>query len=292
VSESGRARSAVAALAAILVITTGWWALALWPTDATTAEWILRTRTACFGTTETGLPDAGGWILLAGQPLGMLGFLAIVWRRELGAGLALVTSRTAGQLATGMAAALIVAGLSGAVVRVRTAGYEPFSTGAGDIAAELTRVNDWAPALGLVDQAGREIVLESFRGRRVLVGFAFAHCATVCPLLVSDMLDAQRAIEDDPPALVVVTLDPWRDTPSRLPAMAEQWGLRRDAHVLSGVPETVERVLNAWRVPRVRNERTGDLVHPAIVYVVGRDGRIAYAVSGSAEAMAAALRQL
>ena len=291
-SESGRAHAAVGALALILVITAGWWALALWPADASTPEWVLRTRTACFGATESGLPEAGGWVLLIGQPLGMLGFLAMVWGRELRAGLTLATSRTAGQLVTGTVAALIVVGLSGAVVRVRTAGYEPFSTGAGDIAAQLTRLNDPAPALGLIDQSGREIGVDAFRGRRVLVGFAFAHCATVCPLIVSDMLDAQRAVEDDPPAVVVVTLDPWRDTPGRLPTMAEQWGLHGDAHVLSGDPETVERVLNAWRVPRVRNEKTGDIIHPAIVYVVGRDGRIAFAVSGSAEAMAAAVREL
>jgi protein SCO1/2 len=185
-----------------------------------------------------------------------------------------------------------VAGVSSAVVRVRTAGLEPFSTGAGEIAAQLTRVNDVAPALALTDQSGREVTLESIRGRPVLVGFAFAHCETVCPLIVSDMLGAQRALAEENAAVLIVTLDPWRDTPSRLPAMAERWGLPAGAHVLSGATGTVERMLNAWRVPRVRNERTGDIVHPSIVYVIGRDGRIAYAVNGSAEAMAAAVRAL
>jgi protein SCO1/2 len=291
-SESARARAAVAALGLILAITAGWWALALWPADAATPEWVLRTRTACFGATESGLPEPGGWVLLVGQPLGMIGFLAMVWGAELRAGLALATSRAAGQLLTGIVAALVVAGLSSAVVRVRTAGLEPFSTGAGDIAAQLTRLNDQAPGLALVDQSGREIALASFRGRRVLVGFAFAHCATVCPIIVSDLIAAQHAVEDDPPAVLVVTLDPWRDTPSRLPAMAERWGLTGEAHVLSGEPETVERVLNAWRVPRVRNQKTGDIVHPVVVYVIGRDGRIAFAVSGGSDAMAAALREL
>ena len=290
-SESGRARAAVAALVAILVITAGWWALALWPAGDTTPAWVLRTREACFGRTVSGLPDAGGWILLIGQPMGMVGLLAIVWGAELRAGWALATGRVVGQLATGALMALIVAGLSSAVVRVRTAGLEPFSTGAGELAAQLTRVNDVAPALALTDQSGREVTLESFRGRPVLVGFAFAHCETVCPLIVSDMLGAQRALEGDP-AVLIVTLDPWRDTPSRLPAMAERWGLPAGAHVLSGPTGTVERMLNAWRVPRVRNERTGDIVHPSIVYVIGRDGRIAYAVSGSAESMAAAVRAL
>lgn len=62
--------------------------------------------------------------------------------------------------------------------------------------------------------------------------------------------------------------------------------------MLSGPIELVERTLNAWRVPRVRNEKTGDLTHPPIVYVIGADGRIAYAVGGNADAIAAAVRAL
>jgi cytochrome oxidase Cu insertion factor (SCO1/SenC/PrrC family) len=62
--------------------------------------------------------------------------------------------------------------------------------------------------------------------------------------------------------------------------------------VLSGQPEQVEHVLNRWRVPRVRNERTGDLSHPTLVYVIAPNGRIAYLVNGSAEQIRAAVRAL
>jgi cytochrome oxidase Cu insertion factor (SCO1/SenC/PrrC family) len=65
-----------------------------------------------------------------------------------------------------------------------------------------------------------------------------------------------------------------------------------ETHFLSGPPAVVERTLNAWRVPRVRNEQTGDLSHPPIVYIVGPDGRIAYVVQGNASAIAAAVRAL
>jgi cytochrome oxidase Cu insertion factor (SCO1/SenC/PrrC family) len=88
------------------------------------------------------------------------------------------------------------------------------------------------------------------------------------------------------PAVVVVTLDPWRDTPSRLPHLAEQWGLGSDAFVLSGAVEDVERVLDAWNVARERDLRTGDISHPALVYVVDRKGRIAYAANGDPELVA------
>ena len=291
-SAPTRARAAVAALAAIVAVTASWWALALWPVDPAAPEWLLRTREVCFGSTSDALPNAGGWMLLVGQPLGMVALLAIVWGTDLRAGLALATSRVGGQLTVGVVLALLVAGLCSVAVRVRTAGLEAFSTGAGDIAAQLTRVNDVAPPLALTDQTGRSVTLESFRGRPVLVAFAYAHCQTVCPLIVSDVLSALRRIGDDPPGVLIVTLDPWRDTPSRLASIAKMWGVDGDAHVLSGPPEVVERTLNTWRVPRARNEKTGEISHPSIVYVIGADGRIAYVVSGNADAISAAVRAL
>jgi cytochrome oxidase Cu insertion factor (SCO1/SenC/PrrC family) len=95
-----------------------------------------------------------------------------------------------------------------------------------------------------------------------------------------------------PPPVLIVTLDPWRDTPSRLESIASSWRLDADAHVLSGPPDAVERTLNAWRVPRTRNQRTGDISHPSIVYIVNAEGRITYVVPGGAEAIVAAVRAL
>jgi hypothetical protein len=67
-----RGRAAVSALVAIVAVTAAWWALALWPVGGSAPDWLLRTREVCFGATADTLPDAGGWILLVGQPAGML----------------------------------------------------------------------------------------------------------------------------------------------------------------------------------------------------------------------------
>jgi protein SCO1/2 len=288
-----RAWSAMAALCAIAVITVSWWALALWPVEPATPAWLLRTRAVCFGTMLDDLPNAAGWLLLIGQPVGMLTILVTVWPGELRTGFGLMMRRVSGQVVLGFIAAAIVIGMAGVAARV--AGWENRSFSAGpdrDVATALTRVNDQAPALSLVDQLGQQISLDRFRGQPVLLTFAYAHCETVCPLVVSDVLAAQRELSDRTPAVVVVTLDPWRDTPSRLNAIASGWNMGSEAHLLSGSPDAVERALNAWRVPRVRNEKTGDLSHPAIVYVLGPDGRIAYVVQGNATAIAAAVRSL
>jgi protein SCO1/2 len=291
-TASARGWIALSALAAIVAITGSWWALALWPTTDAPA-WLVLTRETCFGTAATGLPDAGGWMALTGQPLGMLLVLFAGWGRDVKAGLRAAMQRVSGQLAVGAVAAVLISGVLGAVVRVRVADARPFATSSTEeVAGQLNRLNDAAKPISLVDQTGRTVTLEQFRGRPVIVTFAYAHCETVCPTLVSDVLGARDALKSRPPAVLIVTLDPWRDTPSRLPSIAERWGATGDVHVLSGVPDSVERVLNAWRVPRARNERTGDVSHPSVVYVIGPDGRIAYVVNGSQPVIRAAVEAL
>ena len=291
-TAESRARAALSALAVIIAVTASWWALALWPTTDAPA-WLLLTRETCFGTAATGLPDAGGWMALTGQPLGMLLVLFAGWGDDVKAGLRSAMGRVSGQLVVGVAAALLIGGVLGVVVRVRVADARPFPTSSTEaVASQLNRLNDVPKPISLVDQSGRTVTLEQFRGRPVIVTFAYAHCETVCPLLVNEVLGARDALTSQKPVVLIVTLDPWRDTPSRLSAMAERWGASGDVHILSGAPDSVERVLNAWRVPRARNERTGDVSHPSVVYVIGPDGRIAYAVGGSRPVIRAAVEAL
>jgi cytochrome oxidase Cu insertion factor (SCO1/SenC/PrrC family) len=87
------------------------------------------------------------------------------------------------------------------------------------------------------------------------------------------------------PRVVVVTLDPWRDTPSRLPALAKSYALGEDAFVLSGAVPEVEALLDRWNVARGRDTRTGEIAHPPLVYVLDADGRIAYAASGGSDVL-------
>jgi cytochrome oxidase Cu insertion factor (SCO1/SenC/PrrC family) len=88
------------------------------------------------------------------------------------------------------------------------------------------------------------------------------------------------------PRVVLLTLDPWRDTPSRLPHLAREWKLGSDASVLSGSVEEVNAALDRWGVVRERDPSTGELAHPPLVYVLDASGRIAFAASGGAELLA------
>jgi protein SCO1/2 len=288
---------ALLALAFLLAVTAAWWAFALWPTPSATPEWLARARFVCFNTGPDGMPDASGWLLLMGQPIGMLAALMAVWGREVRAGLRGVARSSRGKAALVACAGALLLGIGAAADRVAAASAARevalYSAPPPDTYPRLDRQ---APALSLVDQRGERIDLEALRGRPALVTFAFGSCETVCPAVVKQTLEAreqlrERAEEgdlarDDVPRVVIISLDPWRDTPGRLSHLAMHWQLDEDAHVLSGGVEEVEAVLDAWNVARQRDPKTGDVTHPPLVYLLDAESRIAFATSGGTTTVA------
>lgn len=271
---------ALVALGSILVITAAWWAFALWPLPDHAPQWVSRARATCFGVEASGLPTAGGWLLLIGEPLGMIGILLAVWGDAVIAGFRGLARSAAGRGALAASAVLVGWGGYLAWARVQELRGEPFALDGLRLAdGAVERDGGAPPPLRLVDQRGDTVTLERFRGRPVLLTFAYGHCRTVCPVTVERMLGAQRRTADDV-TLLVVTLDPWRDRPERLRHIADGWGFRDQAMVLGGSVDAVLAVLQAWRVPDGRDPRTGEIAHAPTVYAIGRDGRLAYRASG------------
>jgi len=287
----------LAAVATLLVITAGWWALALWPLPSSAPVWIERARSVCFNTTESGLPDLSGWLLLTGQPFGMFALLVVGWGPAVRGSLRRLWAGARGRLVALATLVLVAGGGVATGVRVATARI-PDPVLAGGLPAEsYPRLDRTLPPMmaALVDQHGRAFDSARLGGRYAMITFAFGHCRTLCPMVVH----AARTVRDGPAArrgfvLVVVTLDPWRDTPARLPALARQFGLDEDAGdlLLGGAVADVETVLDAWDIPRVRDAATGDITHPALVYLVEPDGTVAYASTGAPVQLAALAARL
>lgn len=285
-------------LAVIVITTVAWWALALWPVPADGPDWVLRTRAVCFGSTDSGLPAVEGWLLLIFQPIGMTVALLLGWGRATREVVGILARSGSGRLAVGAAALVLLLGAVGTTARVAEA------MGARDVLLEEPtgspanhpRLDRPAPSsLSLVDQSGADFSLDAYHGRPVLVTFAFARCETICPVLVREALDAQRLSTEaggDRPAIVIVTVDPWRDPPSRLAHVAQMWSLGTDAHVLSGPIDAVLAELDAWEISIQRDERTGEVTHPALVYLVGPDGRLAFVATGGGDYLAQLIARL
>ncbi len=280
-SRVSRPPLAAAALGVIIAITAGWWALALWPLDPTAPEWLTRTREVCFGATSTGLPHMGGWLLLIGEPLGLLLLLAVVWGRELREDLASLWSSSGGRTVVATVAVLCGVGLLASAKRVAAATWqpegEPFTT------ASALPARDSLPGLplALLDQHGTITTLDDYRGRWVIVTFAFGHCDDICPVIV----DIARRARDDAGIpqvpVLVVSLDPWRDTPDRLASIAGGWGMAEGDRILSGPIDEVNAALDAWSIRRARNQTNGDVVHGSTIVVIDPEGRIAWRLDGA-----------
>lgn len=294
---AGRHRATLAALGAILAVTLAWWALALWPLSDAAPPALLRARLICFGTAENGLPSGVGWMMLTGEPIMItLLLLAVAGGTTVREALEGVARHALGRYALGMTALGLVAALSLAGARVTYAlGFRgPGPSEFGAAVASASRIDRPAPPLDLVDQHGRVVTLAALRGRPTLVTFAYAHCQTVCPLVVQNVARARDRLvaRGTAPQLIVITLDPWRDTPARLAAIARQWALPEDARVLSGSVAEVEATLDRWGVVRSRDLHNGEITHPQVVYVVDGSGRIAFVSTGDADVITELVHRL
>jgi len=273
---------AASAFAAWLAVTAGWWALAFAPLPVS-AAWLEQARAVCFGALPNGLPDDWGWMLLVLGPLSMLGFLLAVWGRDVAATGRWLIRQPNGIMLLLLLGLGIAAGSTGVAQQVGSTRRAAATLAAGPADEPLPegypRGLEPAPPLGLVDQDGLALEVADLGGRPAFVTFAYGHCATMCPTLVTTLHRASAELAGGTePAVVVVTLDPWRDTPGSLPSIVSGWALDRlpRAHALSGDVERVESVRERWGVAAVRDLATGEIAHPGLSFVLDREGRLAF----------------
>lgn len=278
-AQADRPGAAAAALLLILVITVAWWLLALWPTGSATPEWLARTQAACFGTTATGLPNAGGWILLIGEPIGMLAALSLIWGDALRRDLDRIRRSPAWRRVAAVAVLVVLVGLTAAARRVADAiGIlaPERAAPAGTLATTILE----AGAIALVDQHGVRRRIDEHLATPALLTFAFGHCGAICPTVVHQVLGARAAAVRDHIPVIILTLDPWRDTPARLATLARQWELGSHDLVLSGSVAEVNAALDLLRVNRQRDPGTGDIDHVAAILLLDADGTVRRRLEG------------
>jgi protein SCO1/2 len=256
-----------------------WWGFAFLPVSSTPPEWLTAARAACFGSAEGGLPAPYGWALLVLGPASFLVGILALWGSELRASVRSVARSPLGASIFALIAVAMIAEGVWVSAKVRTglavAAWDAGAGGAPALPATYPRQAAAAPDFALVDQDGERVSLGRFKGRPVLLTFVFAHCQTMCPLLVQHI--KQAAPSTPPSEVVMITLDPWRDTPSSLAAIARRWDLPKNFHVLSSASVAeVLSVVDAYRVPFERNEQSGDITHPGLVFLVDAEGRLAY----------------
>ena len=282
----------VGAVGFILAVSTVWWGFALWQIPGA-PEWVDRARAVCFNVDASGLPDAKGWLMLIGQPPSMVILFAVIWRTEAQNTLDYFIDCRGGRMLLGWLVLGVSSMMMAASARVADARVPDVTLAGAEAPSTYPRLDRiWPDAAGLVAQDGLPFTHERLEGRPAFVTFAFGHCETVCPAVVHAARGAREQLGRELP-IVVLTLDPWRDTPSRLPALVGQFMLDPAVDLMvSGDVEAVEAALDAWGIPRDRDTRTGDVTHPALVYLIDSDGTVAYASTGGPEQLSSLARRL
>ena len=134
-----------------------------------------------------------------------------------------------------------------------------------------------APPLALHNYTGQPVSLAALRGHAVLVTFVYTHCPDVCPLIVSDLAEAQREL--GPAAstvkIVAVTVDPRRDTPGAIRAFLAARGASGRMDYLIGSMPALRRTWKLWDVAVLSGPNQLTNGHSAVVYGITASGRMA-----------------
>lgn len=122
----------------------------------------------------------------------------------------------------------------------------------------------------LTDQLGRPYTLGAQPGQAVLLYFGFSHCKDVCPQTLALLGKARAKARLDAPQLriVMVTVDPKRDSPAALAAFVKRIGVQATA--LTGTPAQLKPVYKAYGV--AIEPQKNDIGHTDFVYLIDARG--------------------
>ena len=173
-----------------------------------------------------------------------------------------------GRLLTVIVAGILIGALGSAAL-LMLGGQRPMveTTGKGLIGGPFT----------LVDQTGRTVTDQDFRGRYMLVFFGFTHCPDVCPAelqVMSASLD-ELGPKAEQVVPIFITLDPERDTPAAMGAFVKNFGSRFVG--LTGSPEAIAAAAEAYGVAYAwiqedTSKPDYSIDHSGLVYLMGKDG--------------------
>ena len=180
------------------------------------------------------------------------------------------------------------------------------STGGGGTELAGTVIEDRREAqdFRLTDQFGDSVSLGQLNeGKVVVLTFLYTYCPDICPIVAHHVKAVSEALGDDADevSIVVVSVDPERDTVERALEYSQVWGMAETWSYLVGSEEELSPVWEAnyvvaavdeeARVADVPEERRVDRVrgvdalsrdiasrytvtHQAPVYLIDRQGRV------------------
>jgi protein SCO1/2 len=136
------------------------------------------------------------------------------------------------------------------------------------------------PDFALRDQEGEPFTLDSLRGRTSLLFFGFTHCPDICPATLQQLSLARKQIAETTPgtalpAIVLISVDPERDTPEKLDKYVSAFG--EDIAGLTGTRESLLPLTSAMGIYFEHQPLEGGdytVSHSTAVLVVDADANL------------------
>ena len=125
------------------------------------------------------------------------------------------------------------------------------STDSGEV-FNGTALNEDTPAPGFVlrDQFNEPVELASYRDGLTVLTFLFTHCPNVCPIVTNQLRDIYRRLGEDAESVdvLVVSVDPERDTVEAAAGFLSSWDLLHDWRYLVGSRAELEPIWDAYYI--------------------------------------------
>lgn len=131
--------------------------------------------------------------------------------------------------------------------------------------------------LPLTDQDGRTRDWEALRGKPRLVSMFYTSCQYICPLIVDSGKAIERVLspaQRDRLGIVLISMDPARDDPAALSAVAAQRKLDTGRWLLAAPPADDVRSIAGVLGIRYRKLADGEFNHTSKLVLLDADGRI------------------
>ena len=113
--------------------------------------------------------------------------------------------------------------------------------------AFIIPISSALPEFSLLDQTGAPVNADTFRGQWDLLFFGFTNCPDICPTTLQTLANAKRDLAatgaETLPRIVLVSVDPERDTPELLGQYVDYFG--DDNLAVTGQLEEVTKLTNA-----------------------------------------------
>lgn len=155
------------------------------------------------------------------------------------------------------------------------------------------------PEVPATDHTGRSFSRHDYQGRWTLVFFGFTYCPDICPATLQVLAGARRLLADlaeqDQPQVVMISVDPGRDTPARLAEYVPFFDASfRGVQVPDDYLPELSRGFGAAYMYSPLGDDSYTVDHTASLFLVDRQGRLAAVIPTphTAEGIALDLRRI